>query len=133
MNVSHMMTKIFTNMNFYKVNMNYMWNDIYTCYVEWYMPTVLSSVKETVSGYSCVFCSRCTYQYTNNCNSIPKITLTVSKMKYISILRYRYQNHLCNDFWHINQFTLLALKSTVNCNYMYNNFYTHEIFQLQMT
>ena len=34
---------------------------------------------------------------------------------------------------HINQFILLSLKSTVNCNYMYNNFYTLEIFQLQMT
>ena len=40
----------------------------------------------------------------------------------ISISRYRYQNHSCKYLWHINQFILLSLKSTVNCNYMYNNF-----------
>ena len=27
---------------------------------------------------------------------------------------------------------LLTLKSIVNCNYMYNNFYTHDILQLKM-
>ena len=73
MNVSYMMTKIFTYMNFYTVNMNYLWNDISTYYVEWYIPTVLSSCKQTVSGHSCVCSSRCTYQYTNYCNSNQKL------------------------------------------------------------
>ena len=48
-NVLKLITKIFTHIDFCKVNMNYMWNDIYTCYVEWYMPTLLSSSKDTSS------------------------------------------------------------------------------------
>ena len=74
-NVSYMMIKIFTYMNFYTVNMNYLWNDIYTYSVEWYIPAVLSSSKQTVSGHSCVSSSTCTYQYTNYCNSNQKFYL----------------------------------------------------------
>ena len=54
---------------FYTVNMNYLWNDIYTYSVEWYIPTVLSSSTQTVLGHSCVCSSTHTYQYTNYCNS----------------------------------------------------------------
>ena len=49
MNVSYAMIKIFTYMNFYTVNMNYLWNDIYTYSVEWYIPTVLSSSKQIIA------------------------------------------------------------------------------------
>ena len=52
---------------------------------------------------------------------------------HIGISGYRYQNDSCNYLWHINQFILWSLKSTVNYNYMYNNFYTHETLQLEMT
>ena len=45
--VWHMITKMFTHINLCKVNMNYMWNYIYTCYVEWYMLTMLSSSIDT--------------------------------------------------------------------------------------
>ena len=58
----------------------------YTYHVKWYMLTVLSSATDTVSSHSCIFCSRCIYQYTNYCNSMPKITLTVPKMTYQHIL-----------------------------------------------
>ena len=51
MNVSYMMTKTFTYINFYRVNMNYLWNDIYTYSVQWYIPTMLSSSKQTISGH----------------------------------------------------------------------------------
>ena len=68
-NVSYMMTKTFTYINFYRVNMNYLWNDIYTYSVEWYILTMLSSSKQTVSGHFCVCSSTCTYKYTNYCNS----------------------------------------------------------------
>ena len=44
--------KIFIHINFCKVNMNYMWNDIHTCYVEWYMSTMLSSSRDTFSWQS---------------------------------------------------------------------------------
>ena len=74
-NVSYVMIKIFTYMNFYTVNMNYLWNDIYAYSVEWYIPTILWSSKQTVSGHSCVCSSTCTYQYTNYCNSNQKFYL----------------------------------------------------------
>ena len=41
---------------------------------------------------------------------------------HISISRYRYQNDSCNYLWHINQFILWSLKSTVNYNYMIQQF-----------
>ena len=69
MNVLYMMTKKFTYINFYIVNMNYLWNDMYTYYVEWYMPTMLSSSTHTVSGHFFVFSSTHTYKYTNYCNN----------------------------------------------------------------
>ena len=132
MNVSYVMTNIFTYMNFYTVNMNYLWNDIYTYYVEWYIPTMLSSSKQTVSGHSFVCSSTCTYQYTNYCNSNQKFYSQYPKWQ-ISAYWDIGSNIIYVMMKHINQFILWSLKSTMKYNDMYNNFYTYEIFQWQMT
>ena len=97
-----MITKICTHMNFCKVHINYIWNDIYTCHVKWYIPTRLSSATDTVSSHSCIFCSRCIYQYTNYCNSIPKITLTVPKMTYQHIHVIIYDISISSSYGHRN-------------------------------
>ena len=122
-----MMTKIFTYMNFYTVNMNYLWNDIYTYYVEWYIPTVLSSSKQTVSGHSCVCSSTCTYQYTNYCNSNQKFYFQYPKWQ-ISAYWDIGSNIIYVMMKHINQFILWSWKSTMKYNDMNNNFYTYEFF-----
>ena len=130
--MSHVMTKIFTYMNFYTVNMNYLWNDIYTYYVEWYIPTVLSSAKQTVSGHSFVCSSTCTYHYTNYCNSNQKSYSQYPKWQ-ISAYWDIGSNIIYVMIKHINQFILWSLKSTMRYNDMYNNFYTYEIFKWKMT
>ena len=124
---------MFTHIHLCKANMNYMSHNIYTCYVEWYMFTVLSSSIHTFFMFPSVFWSTCTYQYINYCNSIPKISLTVWKIKisaYLDIATqtmhvfiYKYQSFhsidiaiYCELQWHIQQ-----------CLYSSNFAVTHEI------
>ena len=124
---------MFTHINFCKVNMNYMWNDIYTCYVEWYMPTMLSSSIDTFSGLSCAFWSGCTYQYTNYCNSIPKISLTVWKVKISAYLDidtkimhvFIYKISIISSYWHWNLLRTAITCTTIStlmkfCSYKWN-------------
>ena len=115
-----MITKMFTHIYLCKVNINYMSNDIYTCYVQLYMPTMFSSSIHTFLGLASAFWSTCTYQYTNYCNSIPKFLLTVWKIKisaYLDIdiktmhvIIYKYQSFhpmdiaiYCKLQWHVQQ------------------------------
>ena len=76
--------------------MNYMWNDIYTCYVKRYMPTMLSSSHRhffmvvlyiPIQMYLSVH--KLLQQYT-------KYFIDSMENQNISISRYRYQNHACN-------------------------------------
>ena len=110
-----------------------MWNDIYTCYVEWYMLTMLSSSIDTFSGLSCAFWSRCAYQYTNYCNSIPKISLTVWKIKISAYLDIDtnimhviiYKISIISSYWHWNILWTAITCTTIStcmkfCSYKWN-------------
>ena len=109
------MTKVFTYMNFYTVDMNYLCNDIYTYYVELYIPTVLSPAKQTVSGHSCVCSSTCTYQYTNYCNSNQNFYLQYPEGQILAYWDIG-SNIIYVMMKHINQFILWSLKSTMKYN-----------------
>ena len=52
MNILYMMTKTCKYINFYRVNMNYLQNDIYIYSSELYTHTIISCSTETVSVHS---------------------------------------------------------------------------------